>query len=174
MATALTPLRSVETRQKSQSRHTEAEKRTPKQFSFQTIVRDIANLEENQASAANSRYKRSLSVPLLAPEHVNDDHDSGIGTSRATSTEPDVADRVLGMPPKTLKAPKTPKPKQPQQMGSHKVIRDQSTRKLGKGSRGGPGSYKKKQKINQEPGVVASPWVEKTNVGTSGDTSHAA
>lgn len=171
---ALTPLRSVETRQKSQSRHTEAEKRTPEQFSFQSIVRDIANLAENQASAANNRYKRSLSVPLLAPEYVNDDKDSHIGTSRATSTEPNVANGVLGMPPKILKPAKTPKPKQPQQIGSHKVIRGQSTRKLGKGSRGGPGSYKKKQKMNQELGMVASPLVEKTNVGTSGDTSHAA
>jgi hypothetical protein len=170
MVPALTPLRSVETQQKLQSHYTRAKKQARKQFS----VQDIATLQENQASAADSRYERSISVPLLAPEHVNDDHDSGIRTSRAISNEPNVANRVSGIPLKTLKAPKTPKPKHPQQIGSHKVIRHQSTRKLGKGSRGGPGSYKKKQKMNQELGLVASPLVEKTNVGLSGDTSHAA
>jgi hypothetical protein len=187
VAPASTPLREVETRRKSPLK-TDVKKQPSKQFRLQTIVRDVAASKETQASTPNREHERSSSVPLMAPAPsmapapFNNVHDSGLAASRATSNEPDIARRVLAMSSKTPQTPKTPKtPKtvktpmamKPQQTSSQKVLNVQVPLKKGKGSRGGPGSYRKRQKTNEPEGVVL-PLMEKKNVGTSGGTSHAA
>lgn len=192
VAPASTPLREVEIQRKLQSPRAQDKREPPKQFSFQTIARDIATSQENRASDANNRYERSSSVPLLAPYYFNDDHDIGKATNRATSNEPDITNPAIRLPSKTpkraqmpkpsktLKTPtkpkdvKTPKAKKPLKPSSQKVKDVQSTRKGGNGSRGGPGSYTKKQKTTNVLKRAAAPLVEKTNVGASGGTSHAA
>lgn len=147
------------------------EERAPVWFEIHTILQDIASSTENQSShgkGSGPRNRSSSVPPLPPPDTINDDHDSGIGTSRATSTEQDVLDRGKKVPSKIPR----PKPKLPEQPVGDKAT--PSNRKLGKGARGGPGAYKKKQKTAKDPPVVtATPLAEKTNMSTSGGTSHA-
>lgn len=161
----LLPLRSVESQQKSQSARSAAGEYPPLPFDLRTNLLDTISAKGNLTSAPtpSSRHERASSAPPLSPDPTNDGHDSGIGTSRATSTEPDIAKRENRSPLK-----------QPQQLRKHKVT--MANRKIGKGARGGPGSYKKKQKTSKELAAVGLPLplLETANISTSGGTSHVA
>ena len=162
-APAVTPQGSIKCQPKSHLPRVGSEKRAPVQFDFGIIAQDIASSKEIQAShekASRQRRRSSSLPPLLPPEPSNNDHDSGIGTSRSTSTKQEASDRVKKDPSKTPR----PKPKQPEATLPN--------RKLGRGARGGPGAYKKKQKAAKDsPVVAASPLAEKTNIGTSSGTN---
>jgi hypothetical protein len=103
----------------------------------------------NPSTAASNQDDQASSILPVSQDDFTFDYDSGLGTSRGTSTEPELAKR------------QKPGAKQPQQIGNHIVT--QLNKKTGKAARG---PYITRKKAAKEIAAAAMSLGEKVNGAT--------